>query len=76
VEAVALAKSIGEVHAKENGYLLGQGRIDFARVKGILDDIGYDGWVIIEGAVPQGEEMFPSYQANNKFLRSVLNNQA
>jgi L-ribulose-5-phosphate 3-epimerase len=67
---------ICEVHAKENGYLLGQGKIDFARVKGLLDDMGYDGWVIIEGAVPQGAEMFPSYQANNQFLRSVLNNKA
>jgi L-ribulose-5-phosphate 3-epimerase len=64
---------ICEVHAKENGFLLGQGKIDFARVKSILDDIRYDGWVIIEGAVPKDAEMFPSYQANNQYLRSVLN---
>lgn len=67
---------ICEVHAKENGFLLGQGRIDFARVKGILDEMGYEGWVIIEGAVPQGAEMLPSYVANNKYLRSVLNHKA
>jgi sugar phosphate isomerase/epimerase len=64
---------ICEVHAKENGFLLGQGKIDFVRVKKILDDIKYDGWVIIEGAVPEGGDMFSSYVANNKFLRSVLN---
>jgi L-ribulose-5-phosphate 3-epimerase len=66
-------KYICEVHAKENGYLLGQGNIDFARVKDILDDIKYEGWVIIEGALPQGAQLLPSYQANNHYLRSVLN---
>jgi sugar phosphate isomerase/epimerase len=64
---------ICEVHAKENGYLLGQGKVDFARVKKILDDIDYEGWVIIEGAVPEGADLFQSYVANNKYLRSVLN---
>ena len=64
---------ICEIHAKENGYLLGQGEIDFERVKNILDDIEYDGWVIIEGAIPEGAEIFESYTYNNKYLRSVLN---
>jgi sugar phosphate isomerase/epimerase len=64
---------ICEIHAKENGHLLGQGNIDFTRVKTILDEINYDGWVIIEGAVPQGADLFQSYVYNNKYLRSVLN---
>ncbi|RDC61610.1 sugar phosphate isomerase/epimerase family protein [Adhaeribacter pallidiroseus] len=64
---------ICEVHAKENGYLLGQGKVDFVRVKKILDDMDYEGWVIIEGAVPEGADPFQSYVANNKYLRSVLN---
>ena len=65
-------KYICEVHAKENGFLLGQGKIDFARVKDILDGMKYEGWVIIEGALPQGAELLPSYQANNQYLRSVM----
>ena len=64
---------ICEVHAKENGYLLGQGKVDFERVKNVLDEIQYDGWVILEGAVPEGADLFTSYVANNKYLRSVLN---
>ena len=64
---------ICEIHAKENGYLLGEGKVDFVKIKNILDDIGYDGWVIIEGAVPQGSDLIESYKANNKYLRSVLN---
>lgn len=64
---------ICEVHAKENGYLLGQGKIDFTRVKKILDEIGFEGWVIIEGALPEGADLFKSYVTNLKYLRSVLN---
>ncbi|MEX2594932.1 MAG: sugar phosphate isomerase/epimerase family protein [Anditalea sp.] len=64
---------ICEVHAKENGSLLGQGKVDFARVKNVLDEIEYDGWVIIEGAVPPGADLFQSYVTNNEYLRSVLN---
>lgn len=65
-------KLICEVHAKENGFLLGQGKVDFRRVREALDEIGYSGWVQIEGAVPKGAEMLPSYRENLKFLRGVL----
>ncbi|MCW5555031.1 MAG: sugar phosphate isomerase/epimerase [Verrucomicrobiae bacterium] len=67
-----LGKRICEFHAKENGALLGQGQVDFKKVRSALDDIGYRGWVQIEGAVPPGGQMLPSYQANCKFLRGVL----
>jgi sugar phosphate isomerase/epimerase len=65
-------KHICEFHAKENGYLLGQGKIDFNEVKKAIDDIGYEGWVQIEGAVPENAIMFDSYVLNNKYIRSVL----
>lgn len=65
-------KLICEVHAKENGFLLGQGKVDFRRVREALDAIGYSGWVQIEGAVPKGAQMLPSYKENLKFLRGIL----
>jgi len=64
--------NICEFHAKENGFLLGKGRIDFQEVRKAIDDIGYEGWVQIESAVPEKADMFESYQHNNKYLRSVL----
>ncbi len=67
-----LGKRICEFHAKENGALLGQGKVDFHKVRAALDDIGYRGWVQIEGAVPPGKEMLESYQANCKFMRGVF----
>jgi sugar phosphate isomerase/epimerase len=67
-----LGQRICEIHAKENGALLGQGKVDFHKVRAALDDIGYRGWVQIEGAVPSGKPMLESYQANCKFLRGIL----
>ncbi len=63
---------ICEFHAKENGFLLGKGRIDFQEVRKAMDDIGYEGWVQIESAVPENADMFESYLHNNKYIRSVL----
>jgi L-ribulose-5-phosphate 3-epimerase len=67
-----LGKRICEFHAKENGSLLGQGKVDFHKVRAALDDIGYHGWVQIEGAVPPGKPMLESYRANCKFMRGIL----
>ena len=61
---------ICEFHAKENGSLLGQGLIDFAGVRRAMDDIGYTGWIQIEGAVPKGKPMLESYLENATFMRA------
>jgi L-ribulose-5-phosphate 3-epimerase len=67
-----LGNRICEFHAKENGALLGAGKVDFHKVRAALDDIGYEGWLQIEGAVPRGKPMLESYQANCKFMRGIL----
>jgi L-ribulose-5-phosphate 3-epimerase len=61
---------ICEFHAKENGFLLGQGRIDFAAVRKVLDEIGYSGWLQIEGAVPKGQPLIESHVQNVRFMRA------
>lgn len=65
-------KLICELHMKENSSLLGQGQIDFQKVRAALDDIGYAGWMQIESAVPKGAKMFDSYVENLKFLRGIF----
>jgi L-ribulose-5-phosphate 3-epimerase len=65
-------KAICEFHAKENGALLGRGNVDFQQVRAAMDDIDYRGWIQIEGAVPKGESMLPSYQKNLAFLRGIF----
>jgi L-ribulose-5-phosphate 3-epimerase len=61
---------ICEFHAKENGFLLGQGRIDFPAVRKAMDDIGYTGWIQIEGAVPKGQPIVESHVQNVRFMRA------
>ena len=61
---------ICEFHAKENGFLLGQGRIDFPAVRKAMDDIGYTGWLQIEGAVPKGQGVVESHTQNVRFMRA------
>jgi sugar phosphate isomerase/epimerase len=63
---------ICEVHCKENAALLGKGRIDFAKVKQSLDDIGWTGWLVIEGAIDNRLGIVESYRKNQKFLRAVF----
>ncbi|HWK57451.1 MAG TPA: sugar phosphate isomerase/epimerase family protein [Parapedobacter sp.] len=63
---------ICEVHAKENGALLGKGKIDFPSVRNTLDEIGYEGWVVLEGGVPAGMGVEEAYPANVSYIRSVF----
>jgi sugar phosphate isomerase/epimerase len=63
---------ICEFHMKENDSLLGEGVVDFKKVRQALDEIGYQGWMQIEGAVPRGKPMFESYQANCAYLRRIF----
>ena len=63
---------ICEFHLKENGFLLGKGKVDLVKVRRALDDIGYAGWLQIEGAVPPGKAMLESYVENNKAVRSLF----
>ena len=65
-------KQICEVHIKENGFLIGQGKVDMKRVRQTLDDIGYQGWLQLEGAVPKGKTMIDSYLENIKAARQLF----
>jgi sugar phosphate isomerase/epimerase len=65
-----LGKLICELHAKDNGYMLGQGRIDFAKVRQALDDIQYRGWIQIEAVTPHG--LIADYTADRKFLKKLF----
>lgn len=62
-----LGKNICEFHAKDAGHMLGQGRIDFAKVRAAMDAIEYRGWIQIEAAAPHG--LVTDYKAHLAFLR-------
>jgi len=65
-----LGKLICEFHAKDGRHMLGQGRIDFKRVRKAIDAIGYDGWFHIEAAAPHG--LVKDYRAHYQYLRTCF----
>jgi len=66
-----LGKYICEFHAKDYDDLYGKGSIDFERVRLAMDDIGYRGWLVMEGTeMPLGVEESCRYDA--EYLRGVF----
>lgn len=65
-------RQICEFHMKENGALLGKGKVDFRMVREAMDEIGHNGPIQIEGAVPPGGDLTESYVANRQFLQEVF----
>lgn len=63
-------KLLCEFHAKDAGFMLGQGRIDFQAVRKAMDDVEFSGWIHIEAAHPHG--LIPDYTADCKFLKGIF----
>jgi sugar phosphate isomerase/epimerase len=63
---------ICQVHCKEGVALLGEGKVDFRRVKDALNEIHWTGWLVIEGAIPPGGETVAAYRKNQQFLRNLF----
>ena len=62
-----LKGNICEFHAKDSKYVLGHGRIDFAKVRAAMDEINYSGWIQLEAAAPNN--LVSDYRAQSAFLR-------
>jgi len=70
-EIRVLGKNICEFHAKDYADLYGKGSIDFKQVRLAMDDIGYRGWLQMEGTkLPLGLEESIKYDA--RYLRTVF----
>lgn len=63
---------ICQIHIKENGALIGQGKVDLPPVRDAIADIGYRGWLILEGATIPGKTLVECYQHNRKYVRSLF----
>lgn len=63
---------ICEFHLKENGFILGTGKVDFKKLRSAIADIDYNGWMQMEGAIPSGQPVFESYVKNLRYVRSVF----
>jgi sugar phosphate isomerase/epimerase len=66
-----LGKHICEFHAKDYDDLYGRGTIAFEEVRRAMDDIGYRGWIVMEGVkMPLGLEESCRYDA--RYLRRIF----
>jgi L-ribulose-5-phosphate 3-epimerase len=63
--------AICEFHMKENGFLLGEGTMDWKKILDTLGEMEYltRGWMQIESARPKGADIVESYRHNLQFLR-------
>ncbi len=59
-----------EFHAKDGKFMLGQGRVDFKKVREAMDEINFSGWIQIEAAVPH--DLVKDYTADAEFLRGIF----
>ena len=64
------AKNICEFHAKDYEFIFGQGKVNFEEVRRAMDDIGYGGWIQIEGQTPLG--LVESYKQDRAYLKKVF----
>ena len=65
-----LKDHVCEFHAKDGNFMLGQGRIDFHKVRQAMDEIDYRGWIQIEAAAPHA--LAEDYRADLKFLKGIF----
>jgi L-ribulose-5-phosphate 3-epimerase len=68
-ELPLLGKLICEFHFKDADFMLGQGRIDFKKVRKAIEKIDYSGWIQIEAAAPHG--VIQDYAADYRYLRTI-----
>lgn len=71
-EIPRLRDNIVRFHMKEKGCLLGQGGIDFAKVREAIDKIDYRDWLVIESATVKGRPVVDCYRHNLTFLRGLF----
>jgi L-ribulose-5-phosphate 3-epimerase len=64
-----LGNRICEFHFKDRT-LLGQGEVKYSPIRDAVRDIGYKGWIILEGANPLGGKISGAYNAG--FTRGLL----
>lgn len=67
-------EAICELHMKENGFLLGEGTMDWNKIGETLMEMNYygDGWMQIEWASPKDADIIQSYKHNLKFLKDIF----
>jgi len=70
MELLGKHKLISQIHFKENRRLLGDGDVNFVKVCEMLDKIGYNNWVVVEGSIVG--DWRESQIANAQFVKKLI----
>ena len=69
-ELRALGADVVMIHVKDtDGQHLGEGRVPFDEVKAAIEEVGYDGWLVLE--TPRGDDPVESAKRNLAFTRDL-----
>ena len=72
IELLGKKKLICEIHLKDNDNLLGQGSLDWPRIRRALDAVQFKGWAQIEWSVPKGKTIQEVYGDNVKYAKQIF----
>ena len=71
MELLLKEKAISQLHCKEYGSRLGQGKVDFLKFRDLVEKYDYQGWLIVETSVDG--DWKESQKANGTYLRKIFN---
>ena len=70
-EIKLLGNRMCQIHFKDGGNYLGEGKVDMKAVAGALQAINYDKWVVLETAMPS-KDRDADFKRNAQFVRKLL----
>ncbi|MGL6226876.1 MAG: sugar phosphate isomerase/epimerase family protein [Thermoguttaceae bacterium] len=73
LETLLKEKAICQVHVKEYNHRLGKGKIDFARIRDLLEKYDYRGWLVVESSVKG--DWKESHLENSAYLKDLFSQQ-
>jgi sugar phosphate isomerase/epimerase len=71
LELLLKEKAVCRIHLKEYGARLGEGKVDFKKIRDLLERYDYRGWVVAESSV-KGNNWKESQAANAAFMRKTF----
>jgi sugar phosphate isomerase/epimerase len=70
-EIRTLGDRICQIHLKDGGHYLGEGKVDMPAAQKAIQDIGYKGWLVLETAIPS-KDRDADFKRNAEYARKLF----
>lgn len=67
-----LKDKIASFHFKDNPHYFGQGKVKFPQIVQAIDEIGYNGWIVMENVHSGSKDRVADAQRNAKYVRTLF----